>query len=51
MGVGLGELPCSSVVKTGKKTAVPHSAGSAFWALDSAIFGRWLPFLSSLLEQ
>lgn len=39
MGVGFGELPCSSLVKTGKKTAVHHSSGSASWVLD-------LPFLA-----
>ena len=44
MGVGSGELPCSSLVKSGKKTAVHHSSGSASWVLDSAILGRWLLF-------
>lgn len=39
MGVGFGELPCSSLVKTGKKTAVHHSSGSASWVLD-------LPFVA-----
>ena len=39
MGVGFGELPCSSLVKTGKKTAVHHSSRSASWVLD-------LPFLA-----
>ena len=42
MGVGSGELPCSSLVKSGKKTAVHHSSGSASWVLDSAVAGRWL---------